>query len=344
MEEFARKSTGQINRGRVHTFCVAIQSVMQETVQRKYDDSKIEGEMMKLVNYRYKKHSTPHLGVLTKDETQVLDIAKILGEDFAKATMIDLIRLDVSEIMPKLQEAIHSENPTGISIERVDLLAPIQRPIHDILCVGENYRAHQLETSDMLVSEDFLKTRNTIYFGKRASYILGNEEKLATRLDLDEKLDYEVELGIVIGKTARDVSVENARDMIFGFTIVNDLSLRELQTKHNQWFRGKSLDHLTAMGPCIVTADEFEFPLSLDLRSFVDGEPRQSGNTSQLLTGIEQIIAELSAGMTLEAGDIIATGTPAGVGAGFDPPRFLKKGQKITCTIEKIGSLTNIVE
>ncbi len=299
---------------------------------------------MKLVNYRYKKHSTLHLGVLTKDGKKVLDIAKILGDEFAKATMLDLINAEQNVILPKLQDAIDSESPDGKEIERVDLLAPIQKPIHDIICVGENYSAHRDETAGKIIDEKELQNRNTIYFGKRANYILGDGEILKSRFDIDEKLDYEVELGIVIGKTCRDVAPENAKDVIFGFTIVNDLSYRDIQVKHNQWYRGKSLDGLTAAGPCIVTVDEFDFPLSLNLTSHVDGELRQNGNTKELITGIEQIIAELSRGMTLEAGDIIATGTPAGVGAGFNPPRFLKKGQQITCTIEKIGSITNVVE
>lgn len=299
---------------------------------------------MKFVNYRYKKHSTPHLGVLTKDEKQVLDLAKILGEEFSKATMIDLIQSNHETIFPKIRSVLDSPDAVSISIERVDLLAPIQKPIHDIICVGENYDCHREETADMLVDKSFLETRNTIYFGKRANHILGNDEVLSARFDLDERLDYEVELGIVIGKTVRDLSLENAKDAIFGLTIVNDLSYRQIQLKHNQWYRGKSMDGLTAIGPCIVTIDEFEFPLSLELQSTVDGEARQKGNTSQMITNVEQIIVELSNGMTLEAGDIIATGTPSGVGAGFDPPKFLRKGQQVTCTIEKIGSLTNIVE
>ncbi len=299
---------------------------------------------MKLVNYRYKKHRTPHLGVLSKDESKVFDLAKILGDEYKTKTMVDLISDDQSVIMPKLRAALEDESLEGIAVEKVDFLAPIQKPIHDLLCVGENYYAHREETVDLFIYKEALASRNTIYFGKRANYILGDGEAIVGRFDLDEKLDYEVELGIVIGKTGKDISLEEAKDYIFGFTIVNDLSSRAIQVKHNQWYRGKSMDGLTAVGPCIVTVDEFEFPVKLELTSTVDGESRQSGNTSQMITGIEQIIHELSAGMTLEIGDIIATGTPSGVGAGFDPPRFLKKGQTVTCTIEKIGSLSNPVE
>ena len=134
------------------------------------------------------------------------------------------------------------------------------------------------------------------------------------------------------------------RDYIFGFTIINDLSSRKLQVEHNQWYRGKSLDNLTAMGPCIVTKDEFNFPIELSLSTTVDDEVRQNANTSLLISKIEDVISEISQGLTLEKGDIIATGTPSGVGAAFEPPKFLKKGQKIVCTIEKIGSLVNYVE
>lgn len=297
---------------------------------------------MKFVNYRYKKHSTKHLGILTRDEKFVLNIAKILGDEYPKFDMISFLNYDYEKILPTLQDALEKEEDK-IDVERVDFLSPIEKPIHDIICVGENYHAHKEESSKFL-DEEFLKTRKAIYFGKRINKILGNEETIEARFDLDEKLDYEVELGIIIGKTGKNISKENARDYIFGFTIINDLSYRDIQVAHHQWYRGKSLDGLTTMGPCIVTKDEFSFPIELNLSTKVDEEIRQNSNTSFLITKIEDMICELSNGMTLEAGDIISTGTPSGVGAGFTPPKFLKKGQKIECTVEKIGTLINYVK
>lgn len=299
---------------------------------------------MKLVNYRYKKHSTLHLGVISKDENHVISISSILGEQYAKYTMIELIKTDLPVTMTAIYQGVQADTFPKIPLEKVDLMAPIQRGIHDIICVGENYLSHQQETMDKFVTDEFLKTRKTIYFSKRASYILGDQEVIKSRLDLDEALDYEVELGVIIGDYGYKVSAENAKDIIFGFTILNDLSSRNLQLDHHQWYRGKSLDGLTAMGPWIVTRDDLSFPLEVDLKSYVNDQLRQDSNTKHLMTTVEQIIAEISDGITLEPGDIIATGTPAGVGAGFNPPRYLKKGDTIRCEIQNIGSLTNIVE
>jgi 2-keto-4-pentenoate hydratase/2-oxohepta-3-ene-1,7-dioic acid hydratase in catechol pathway len=158
-----------------------------------------------------------------------------------------------------------------------------------------------------------------------------------------ERLDYEAELAIIIGKTAKNVKAEDAGDYIFGYTVLNDVSARVLQTTHKQWYFGKSLDGFTPIGPCITTADEIAFPPALKISATVNGELRQDATTDLLITGIPAIIEELSSGMTLLPGTIIATGTPAGVGMGFDPPKFLKAGDVVECTIEKIGTLRNTV-
>ena len=159
-----------------------------------------------------------------------------------------------------------------------------------------------------------------------------------------DSLDYEAELGVIIGRDCKNVSEAEAAQYIFGYTVVNDVSARNLQTAHNQWYFGKSLDGFTPMGPCILTADEGAFPPALAISSSVNGEKRQSSNTDHLIHSVAEIIAELTRGITLRAGTIIATGTPAGVGMGFTPPQFLKKGDVVTCEIEGIGALTNTVE
>ena len=166
---------------------------------------------------------------------------------------------------------------------------------------------------------------------------------IESHIDLVDHLDYEVELAVIIGRKCRNVSIDDAKNFIFGYTILNDVSGRDIQTSYKQWYFGKSLDGFTPIGPYIVTADEFVFPPKLTIQSYVNGELRQNANTSQLIFGISHIISELSKGMTLEAGTIIATGTPSGAGMGFDPPKFLKVGDKVECRIEGIGSLVNEV-
>ena len=160
---------------------------------------------------------------------------------------------------------------------------------------------------------------------------------------LTDRLDYEAELAVVLGKAARDVKAADAADYIFGYTVLNDVSARDLQTGHKQWYFGKSLDGFTPMGPVLVTADEIAYPPALEITSRVNGELRQKSNTALLITSIGQILEELTGGMTLLPGTIIATGTPAGVGMGFDPPRFLQSGDTVECAIEGIGTLCSTV-
>ena len=148
---------------------------------------------------------------------------------------------------------------------------------------------------------------------------------------------------MVLGKAARDVKAADAADYMFGYTILNDVSARDLQTGHKQWYFGKSLDGFTPMGPVLVTADEIAYPPALEITSRVNGELRQKSNTALLITSIGQILEELTGGMTLLPGTIIATGTPAGVGMGFDPPRFLQSGDTVECAIEGIGTLCSTV-
>ena len=210
-------------------------------------------------------------------------------------------------------------------IEEQEMLTPIERPVHDILCVGVNYTDHLEETKEHLAGAVSDEVSGTVYFAKRTNRILGANEEIQGRFDIDEKVDYETE------------------EYVFGYSVFNDLSSRDLQTRHGQWLMGKSLDNYTIMGPVIVDRTELPMPLELDIKSHVNGELRQNSNTKYLIKKIPGLIAELSKGITLEAGDIIATGTPAGVGMGFTPPRFLKKGDKVTCEIDRIGQLTNYI-
>lgn len=221
------------------------------------------------------------------------------------------------------------------------ILSPIPNPKQDVLCLGINYAAHA-EEADRFSRAAFGGERPyPIFFSKRVSYSQGTGDVIPSYPDLVDSLDYECELGVIIGKDAKSVKKEDVADYIFGYTIVNDVSARNLQTRHKQWYLGKSLDGFTPMGPCIVSADEVAFPPKLAISCEVNGERRQDSNTELLITGIPEIIEILSEGMTLQVGTIIATGTPAGVGMGMTPPAFLKHGDVVDCKIEGIGTLSN---
>ena len=235
--------------------------------------------------------------------------------------------------------------PVGnaLSLGDVELLAPIPRPRQDVICLGINYKAHADEAASY--DSAFVKERPIpIYFSKRVCEAVAPGGMIQSHPGLVERLDYEAELAVIIGKTAKDVPAEQAAEYIFGYTILNDVSARVLQTAHKQWYFGKSLDGFTPIGPCIVTADEIPFPPALPIRARVNGELRQDSTTDLLITGIADIIAELSSGMTLLPGTIIATGTPSGVGMGFDPPKFLRSGDVVECEIGGIGVLRNTVD
>ena len=230
-----------------------------------------------------------------------------------------------------------------INVEETETLAPIPNPKQDIICLGINYMAHA-EESARYKKEAFGGDRPfAVYFSKRANECVATEGNIPSYPELVDSLDYECELAVIIGKDAKNVSEENAFDYVFGYTILNDVSARNLQTRHKQWYFGKSLDGFCPMGPDIITEDEFDRPPVLTIQSYINGELRQNSNTGLLIFDIPHVISELSQGTTLKAGTIISTGTPAGVGMGFQPPKFLKKGDVIECRIEKIGSLKNYV-
>lgn len=297
---------------------------------------------MKLVTYEAEHQE--QVGILNTAETHIYPISS-LGLSYG--TMNELIQY----ITPAEQELLSASAskapeaiPGALPKEHIQLLSPIPCPMQDVICLGINYMAHADESSRY--SEDAFGGERPypIYFSKRVNRAVADGEPILAHTDLVDSLDYECELAVIIGKDAKDVSEENAADYIFGYTILNDVSARNVQTRHKQWYFGKSLDNFTPVGPCILTADAVSFPPKLGIQSKVNGELRQNSNTGLLITGIARIISELSQGMTLKAGTIIATGTPAGVGMGFEPPRFLVPGDVVECMIENIGSITNPVK
>ena len=286
---------------------------------------------MKLVTYQY--DGIERVGALTPDGAAILPLP-----------YPDMNTLIESASFADLLSAASAAESSGASVPAAEavLCAPIPRPRQDIICLGMNYRDHLTEAANY--DSAFAKERPvTVYFSKRVSQAVAPEGFIERHAGLTERLDYENELAVILGKTARDVKAADAADYIFGYTIVNDVSAREVQTAHKQFYFGKSLDGFTPMGPCITTADEIAFPPALTLTTLVNGELRQNSNTSLLLNSIAEIIEELSSGMTLLPGTIIATGTPAGVRMGLDPPKFLKPGDVVECTIAGIGTLRNTV-
>ena len=261
---------------------------------------------------------------------------------FVFEDMNDLICNITDEEKQSLYEMAESGiNEKAYDVEKLELLAPIVRPRQDVICLGINYDEHAKEAGQYSQEAFGGERPYTIYFSKRVSKATGPKEGIPSYEGLVDSLDYESELGVVLGKDIKGVSKEEALDAVFGYTVINDVSARNLQTRHKQWYVGKSMDGFTPIGPCIVTADEIENVQNLDIKSFVNGELRQNSNTKYMIQTVAGAISELSQGMTLQAGTVIATGTPAGVGMGMNPPCFLKKGDVVVCEIEKIGKIEN---
>lgn len=232
----------------------------------------------------------------------------------------------------------------GIDLGELRLLAPIPEPRQDVICLGMNYMDHSAEAAKW-GKDDFVKNAGkAVYFSKRAAYIVGPGGEIDPHFDIVDGLDYEAELAVVLGKDAYRVSKEDAFDYVLGYSVLNDVSARNLQKAHKQFYFGKSLDTHTTMGPWIVTRDELPGAPELDIRCFINGEKRQDSNTRYMIFGVAEVIAELSQGMTLKAGTIIAMGTPAGVGMGFEPPKYLACGDVVRCEIDGIGFLENPVK
>ena len=273
---------------------------------------------------------TVRVGLVSQDETTIQPIAA--------TDMLDVItRWDA------LSGSL-AAGGEGVPLSSVKLLAPIPHPRRNIICVGKNYRDHAKEFAQSgfeagAVAGAEIDTHPAV-FSKPASTVVGPDAVVETHPGVTDAIDYEVELALVIGGGGRGIKAADAFKHIFGYTIVNDVTARDIQKNHKQWFLGKSLDTFCPMGPWITTADAVDAE-NLDVKTWVNGELRQDANTRDLIFTIPSLIETISAGMTLEPGDIIATGTPSGVGIGFKPPRFLKAGDVVKLSISGIGELTN---
>lgn len=274
------------------------------------------------------------------DRLAIVDEAerRVFPLDKAPPDMIDLI-YDYDRLRSDLVAV-----GIGLAFDEVRWNAPIARPRRNIFCVGKNYREHALEFSRSGFEAgakvgDGMDAYPAV-FTKPPSTVTATSTEVSLHAPATDSVDYEAELAVIIGKAGRDIRAADAFSHIWGYTIVNDVTARDRQKNHKQWFLGKALDGFCPMGPWVSTVDEVD-ATNLTVECKVNGETRQKANTSDLVFGIATLIEAISAGLTILPGDIIATGTPAGVGIGFDPPRFLKAGDVVDITITGLGTLTN---
>jgi len=249
---------------------------------------------------------------------------------------------DMADLIGRCPQPTGHAAPTAWRpLDGLRLRAPLV-PRRNVFCVGKNYHEHAAEFArsgfDTSAAKGETAPAAPVVFTKAPSTVVGPGDEVLPFTELTRQLDYEAELAVVIGKPGRGIRPEDAWNHVWGYTIVNDVTARDLQQKHRQWFIGKSMDTFCPMGPWIVTADELD-ATDLAVKCWINDELRQDANTRDLIFDIPTIIATLSAGMTLQPGDVIATGTPAGVGIGFSPPRFLAPGDRMRIEIGGIGVL-----
>lgn len=293
---------------------------------------------MKLVTYVHREQR--HLGILDAHRGRVCPVTAI--EPDAADDMLEWVWAH-----PDGTSSLETDGVEYLDIDEVELQAPIPRPERNIMCVGKNYLAHASEFShsgfDRSDSDGASpRPEAPIIFTKASSSVVGPDAAVVCPKSLSEKLDYEAELAVVIGRGGRGIRRADAYEHVFGYTIINDVTARDLQALHRQWFIGKSPDTFCPMGPWLVTADEVN-PEDLNVRCWVNDELRQDANTRDFIFDIPTLIETISAAITLEPGDIIATGTPEGVGIGFDPPRFLRPGDRVRVAIDGLGELVNTI-
>ena len=290
---------------------------------------------------RYRTTDGIQLGVVNKAETGLLRLSRFGIKGDAMEVMMEVLS-ESTQPKRKILEAALDEAGDDL-MENVELLAPVDQPPGRIICLGKNYLEHANEVKSFLGKQGGVPTA-PIYFGKMVNRIMGPNEPLKVDLSHGCELDYEVEMAFFIGKEGLNIAPKDARDHILAYTVVNDLTDRAAQRRHLQWLKGKSIDNTFPMGAFLVLADTVEFPPKRKIRSFINGELRQESQTDHLIFSIEEFLSDLSKNFTLYPGDLIVTGTPAGVGMGFTPPKTLQSGDCVDCEIEGIGWLKNRIE
>lgn len=294
---------------------------------------------MYFLTYEYK--GKEKVGVLNALKTGIIPVEDIIMEN-PPSTMLELItksgEIDFKEAIGSVYSAMD-----GIDINEVTVKSPIPNPIRNVICVGKNYRDHIKEVAKA-IDDNADIPKYPMYFSKMVDRILGPGDSIPSHSYISCELDYECELAVVIGREGKDIPYEKAEDYIFGYSVLNDISVRDIQKKHVQWFKGKSFDGTCSMGPYIVHRSMVSYPPELNITCAVNGEMRQNSNTRNFIFDIGTLISDFSRGITLKPGDIISTGTPSGVGMGFSPGKYLKHGDIVECSVENIGTLKNIVD
>jgi 2-keto-4-pentenoate hydratase/2-oxohepta-3-ene-1,7-dioic acid hydratase in catechol pathway len=291
---------------------------------------------MRYVTFSMSSDPTPRLGALRGD--RVLDLSANGGPP----SLLALIQAGPAQ-WQRAAAVAEAMGDAGRALDGLRLHAPIPRPLKNVFCLGLNYAAHAKESAAARNKETKIPEIPVI-FSKVPTTVNGPFDDIPVDRDVTNQVDWEVELGVVIGTPGRNIAKADALAHVFGYTVINDISARDVQIAHGgQWFKGKSLDGSCPMGPMVVTADEFGDPQSKRLQCRVNGVSKQDASTADMIFPVATIIEWLSKGLTLEAGDIIATGTPSGVGMGRDPKEFLQKGDVVETEIEGIGTIRNTV-
>jgi 2-keto-4-pentenoate hydratase/2-oxohepta-3-ene-1,7-dioic acid hydratase in catechol pathway len=278
---------------------------------------------------------TLRLGAIHGD--RMLDVTAIGGP----ASLLELIQGGPAEWL-RTRARLEGSGTDGHAVADVRLHAPIPRPLKNVFCLGLNYVAHAKESAQARGGQVKIPDMPVI-FSKATTTVNGPFDDIPVDRSVTSQVDWEVELGVIIGTPGKNISRADALSHVFGYTVINDVSARDLQVQHGQWFKGKSLDGSCPMGPIVVTADEFGDPQAKQLLCRVNGATKQDASTADMIFPVASIIEWLSKGLTIEAGDIIATGTPQGVGMGRTPQEFLQQGDIVETEIEGIGALRNRV-
>ncbi len=293
---------------------------------------------MKLATFSPLPSGAPRPGLVTADK-RIIDIPLALGASEDTSTMLGIIRAG-APMLARLRALAGKPGVASTALADVKLHAPIPRPAKNVFCVGWNYLPHFEEGAKKL-QEDRKLPEWPVFFSKTATTVIGPYDNVAFHSQVSAQCDWEVELGVIIGPGGKDIAQDKAMDHVWGYTAVNDVSWRDVQRRHGgQWHKGKSLDASCPMGPWIVTADEID-PANVDIACRVNGVTKQESNTRHMYFKVPRLIGDLSAGMTLEAGDIISTGTPEGVGFARTPPEFMKPGDLLETEVQGIGVLRN---
>jgi 2-keto-4-pentenoate hydratase/2-oxohepta-3-ene-1,7-dioic acid hydratase in catechol pathway len=298
---------------------------------------------MRFATYAETPDGVQHLGLVLGD--RIVNVAAAAASLGLAAVPDDLTAFIVGgtsalDAARAIASRFDGDASAGDALDRVRLLAPIPHPARNVVCVGLNYADHVAESKSVSGSD---VPAYPVFFTKPPSCVIGPGDAIPWHAHVSTSIDWEVELAVIIGREGRDIAEARALEYVFGYTVANDVTARDLQQRHGQWYKGKGLDGFCPLGPSVVTVDEIGDPQQLDIGLSVNGVRKQQSNTRYQIFPVARLIAEWSAGMTLFPGDILLTGTPSGVGIGRTPPEFLKPGDVVEAEVQGIGLLSNTV-